>query len=169
MQKYYVLSGIGAGFDGLVVQGEELDSMPGFVMVSRLIDPDVNVGDRPLALPVGAGAMLIGLGQLTETDDPILREFASNNPFGQLKHEGQMTSGNLKCAYAQFENVLQVSLLEVNPGFSEKTIFSQYFFKDFDVVKQAIEDTMKQKGDSDTEDLVFKLRALKEAETDGKA
>ena len=169
MPKFYVVNGVGGGFDGLVVEGEVFDDYPHIVQISKIIDTNVNVGDRTLALPTPPRSLFIGKDCLTETDDPGLRQFASDNPFGSLLREGVMTCGTLKAAYAEFENVMQVSLTETNNDFGDKTIFSQYFFNDFAIVMQAVEDNMKQKGDSDADDLVFKLRALKEAETNGQA
>lgn len=166
MPKFYVVNGVGGGFDGLVVEGEVFDDYPYIVQISKIIDTNVNVGDRTLALPTPPRSLFIGKDCLTETDDPQLREFASDNPFGNLVLEGHMDCGSLKVAYSQFEKVLSVVVTEPDQN---KTVFSQYFFKDFDKVKQTVEDVLKQSGGSDVDDLVFKLRAFKEAETNGEA
>lgn len=163
MPQFYVVKGIGGGFDGLVV--EAFATQEGsLVEVLRIIDRNSIVGDRAVALPIPGQAIYLDKRFLEETDDPTTREFAANNPFGNLVLEGHMEMGDLKVSYAQFESVISVNIREPKTG---KTLFSQYFSKDFDKVKQTIEAVLKESGGSDAEDLVFQLRALKEAEANG--
>lgn len=164
MPQFYLVKDIGGGFDGLVVEGTPLKDSPPTVRIERIIDRNANVGDRTVSLPIPLGSLFIGQEFLEPTDDPGTREFASNNPFGQLVLEGHMQVGDLKVSYAQFQAVLSVNVRELTTG---KTLFSQYFSKDFEKVKSTIEDVLKQNADSDPDDLVLKLRALKEAENHG--
>lgn len=162
MQKFYVVNDVGGGFDGLIVQGDQVNfGMAVFLSVTRIIDKNVNVGDRTLALPIPANSVLISIDNLTVTDDPGLREFASDNPFGQLILEGQMSVGSLKVSYSKFDKVLSIVVTEVAEN---KTVFSQYFTKNFESVMSKIEDVLKNEGD--VEDLVFELRELKSKENE---
>lgn len=163
MPQYYVVKGIGGGFDGLIVEGVQVIGTQ-MVAVQKLIDRSSIIGDRNVALPIPPEAVYLGLTFLEPCEAPGTREFASNNPFGTMLAEGRMTIGNLDVAYSQFQTVINVSVRDTSVG---KTIFSQYFSKDFDKVKKTIEDVLKQGDGSDAEDLVFQLRALKEAEANG--
>lgn len=163
MPQFYVVKGIGGGFDGLIVETEtNADGV--YKLVTRIIDPNMNVGDRTVSLPIPLGALSIHPKFLDQTDDPGIREFASDNPFGKMFLEGHMDCGDLKVTYSQFEKALSVVVFDTQ---AKRTIFSQYFTKEFDKVKQTVEAVLKQNGGSDAEDLVFQLRALKEAETNG--
>lgn len=163
MPEFYVVKGIGGGFDGLVVEGVQVIGTQ-MVAIQKLTDRDTIIGDRNVSLPIPPEAVYIGMQFLEKTEAPGTREFAANNPFGQLMAEGRMTIGNLDVAYSQFMSVLSVNIRDTGVG---KTIFSQYFSKDFEKVKKVMEDALKQSDGSDAEDLVFQLRALKEAETNG--
>ena len=162
MPQFYVVKGIGGGFDGLVVEGAALKDLPPTVQVLKLIDRDSIVGDRNISLPIPPGALTIGLEFLDPIDDPGIREFAATNPFGKLLLEGRMDCGDLQVVYAQYENTLGVVVTDI---VAKKTVLSQYFSKDFDKVKAVIEDVLKNSQVAD--DLVFKLRELKEAENNG--
>jgi len=163
MPQFYVVKGIGGGFDGLVVEGTQVLGTQ-MVTIQKITDRNSIVGDRNVSLPLPPEAVYLGLRFLDPIEDPGIREFAANNPFGKLVLEGHMTCGVLKVAYSQFESVLSVTITDSSVG---KTIFSQYFSKDFDKVKGTIESILKTKDDSDAEDLVFQLRELKEAESNG--
>lgn len=163
MPEFYVVKGIGGGFDGLVVETERTQE-DGLVEVMRIIDRTSILGDRNVSLPIPGQAIYIDRKFLEPTEDPGTREYAANNPFGRLVAEGQMEISSIKVSYAQFETVLSVN---VQDTVAKKTLFSQYFSKDIEKVKAAIEAVLKQNGGSDVEDLVFQLRALKEAEANG--
>lgn len=159
MPEFYVVKGVGGGFDGLLVEGFKVIGSD-MIAVQRITDRDSIVGDRNVSLNLPPTALYIGMQFLEATEDPGKREFAANNPFGRVILEGHMEMGNLKVSYAQFESVISVNIREAESG---KTIFSQYFSKEFDRVKGCIESCLKSNGGSDAEDLVFQLRALKEA------
>lgn len=162
MPQFYLVKDVGGGFDGLCVEGDVFDDHPSLVSVGRIIVSGVNVGDRTVSLPVRG--LLFAKEMLEPTDDPGLREFAGNNPFGRVILEGHMEIGNLKISYTQFDSAMSVNLYD---NVAQKTVFSQYFSKDLDRVRGSLEELMKQNGGSDAEDLVFRLRELKEAENHG--
>lgn len=164
MGKFYVLKDIGGGFDGLVAEGTVVN---GVLHVSKITDKNVNVGDRNVSLPVPEGAIAIGPMYFEETDDPGIREFATDNPFGAFQLEGHMDCGNIKVHYAQYEKSLNVSVAEVQDKGFVRTIFSQNFHSDFPKVKDTIESVLKEHGGEDVDDLVFRLRELWEAQKNG--
>jgi len=163
MSFFYVVSGIGGGFDGLVVEGSQLKDLPPTVEIRKIIDRDSVVGDRNVTLSLPDGALFIGSQFLTPTPDPGNREFGADSPYGKFQLEGRMDCGNLRVAYAQFEKVLQVTVTDVP---ARKTIASMNFLREFDKIKSAIEDVLKS-GGQDGEDLVFKLREFLETENNG--
>jgi len=175
MPKFYVVKDIGGGFDGLTVEGEVFDDYPHFVSVTKLTDRDSIVGDRNVSLPVPAHSLLIALKNLDEIEDPGTREFSSENPYGKFLLQGTMQLGgtgdsSIQIAYSQYEKALQVSVTNVIPngigGATRNTLLNQNYSKDFDKIKLAIEDVLKENGE-DPDDLIFKLKALKEAESNG--
>jgi len=160
MPQFYVVKGIGGGFDGLVIEGESL-AHADLIAVQKIIDRDSVVGDRNVALPIPNKGLFIGREFLDEIEDPGIREFSSTNPYGKLQLEGRMDCGGLQVVYAQYELTLTVVVTDM---VAKRTVLSQNFSKDFDKVKAKIEECLKQ---ADAEDLVFQLRALKEAEVNG--
>ena len=174
MPQFYVVKGLGAGLDGLIVEGIQTAAM-GLTMVLRIIDPNVNVGDRTASLPLPEEAFYVSDSFLERTDDPKIREFDSNNPYGKFMLEGHMECGRLHISYSQYERGLQVSVLEkyateetpLGPKVETKTIYSENFYRDIVLVKQAIESVLAENGGADADDLVFKLRELKEGEKNG--
>lgn len=162
MKKFYVIDGISPFLDGCIVEAEyELTSLS--MSVSTIINPDVNIGGKLKSFPVTQNCMLLHKDFLTEVENPLLREFAADNPYGKFVLEGRMDYGNLRVTYAEFEKVMTVTVLDTQTG---KTVISQNFSRDFENVKDAIEDALKN-GDEGGEDLVFKLQELKEAENNG--
>lgn len=162
MPQFYVVKGIGGGFDGLVVEGK--DSALNLVEVVKLTDRDSIVGDRNVSLPVPESALFISKAHLDEIEDPGTREFASDNPFGKHLADGNMEMGGISIHYSEFEKVLNVTVLDMG---ARKTVLSQYFFKNIAQVKEQLANLLKENGGSDVEDLVFRLRELKEAEANG--
>lgn len=162
MPQFYLVKGIGGGFDGLVVEAFATQESS-LVEVHRLIDRGSIVGDRNTALPVPGESIYINKKFLEEVEDPGVREFASDNPFGQLRFEGHMECGDVKVAYAQYDNAMSVTLMDVATG---RTLVAMNFKRDFDKVKQTIESVLKGNG-GDADDLVFQLLALKEGEKNG--
>lgn len=171
MPQFYVVKGIGGGFDGLVVEAEPawyegVGGVPDIFLVRRLIDPNRNIGDRTVALPLPDGSVYIGKPFLETTDDPGTREFASDNPFGRHLASGEMEMGDIRISYSLHERALSATVYDLA---AKRTVFSQNFTKDPEKVKQAIHDLLKENGGSDLDDLVFRLRELKEAEDNGQA
>lgn len=166
MSKFYIISDVGPGFDGVVVEGEPVllggggaDDAAGLVEVLRFIDTDSMLGDRHSGTPVAKGSILIDEAYLTEVTDPKLREFDSKNPYGKYQLEGTMVCGPIKAAYAQYERALTVNVTE-KVGQEERTRLVLNFTnpKVFDEVKGLIESSLKDQDDA--EQLVFKLQEL---------
>lgn len=168
-KKYFVIEGLGGGFDGLLVEegtskSEKLAPLEFFYCSpARLIDRDSIVGDRNVSLPLPDGALYIDRKYLTEVTDPGIREYDNSNPYGKFILEGRMDCGPLRVTYAQFEKNLQVSVFDTE---ANRTLYSQNFSKNFDKVKQTIEEALKD-GDQEGADLVFSLNELKEVELNG--
>ncbi len=162
MPEFYLVNGIGGGFDGLVVEASSLQE-GSLVEVHRLINTNIVIGDRHASTPVVAQSVYLSKKFLEPAEDPTGRQFDHQSPYGEFKLEGQMSCGNLQVSYSQFENALQVSVAEVE-GENRKTLFNQNFSKNFDQIKSVIEQTLKE---GTGEDLIFKLRELKEAEAHG--
>lgn len=160
MPQFYVVKGIGGGFDGLVI--EAVATQEGnLVEVLKFVDRDSVVGDRNVSLPIPGQSIYMDKRVLDEIEDPGIREFSSTNPYGRLQLEGRMDCGGLQVVYAQYELALTVVVTDM---VAKRTVLSQNFSKDFGKVKAKIEECLKQ---ADAEDLVFQLRALKEAEVNG--
>ena len=180
MPKFYVVKDIGGGFDGLVIETDDTITLPKqidiyakiMMPVLRIIDRDSIVGDRNVSLSLPHGAMMINLDYLTEIEDPGTAEFSSDNPYGKFLLQGTMMIGDdgLQVSYSQYEKALQVSVSELILGggtSTRHTLLNQNYSKDFDKVKLAIEAVLKENGGEDPDDLIFKLKALKEAESNG--
>jgi len=163
MGKFYLVSGLGAGFDGLIIEGNKISVPEGLevVEVEKILDRSIVTGDRNVVLSFPPGGLFIGCDHLDQVDDPGIMEFAYDNPYGKFLLEGRMDCGDLRVTYAQFEKAMTVTVLDTQ---ANRTVISENFSKDFDAVKAAIEDVLKNGGQ---EDLVFKLRELKEIETNG--
>lgn len=162
MPEFYLVKGIGGGFDGLIA---ECTSMPegSLLEVHRLINVNVVVGDRHASTPLSGQSVYLSRQFLEPTEDPTGRQFDHQNPYGEFQLSGEMSCGGLHVSYSQFEKALQVSVAEVD-GTNRKTLFNQNFSKNFDQVKSSLEVALKE-GSGD--DLIFKLRELKEAEANG--
>lgn len=170
-KRFYLISGLGPGFDGILVEGEPYVAETNLVAVLRFIDNDIVVGDRPLITPVTPGMLIIDGDALTEVENPTIREFDSNNPYGKFQLEGRMKCGNIEVAYSQFERALQVNVTDqidttdrpMVPGpTATRTLLAVNFtnpmhFKD---VKELIETSLSTQDEADQ--LVFKLEEARD-------
>ena len=161
--KFFLIKGLSRGLDGLVVEGDWIDSVESDVgtqdilAVMRIVDRDSMFGDRVGSVPVEPG-LYISSEYLFETEDPTKMEFDSKSSYGEFQLEGTMECDGVKVAYAQYERVLQLSILDTVAG---KTLYTENFSKQFDLVKRVSEESLKE---STVEDLVFKLSEIKESE-----
>lgn len=163
MSNFYVIKGLGPLFDGLVVEAANIDSVTKDIEVSSIIDRDSIMGDRNPRFQLPQAALKICSDYLEPTDDPGKREFAADNPYGRFLLEGRMEVDQIVVSYSQYERVLQVNVFDER---AQRTLYSQNFTKDFDLVKKAIESVLKDE-ETTTDDLVFALQELKEAESNG--
>lgn len=164
MPKFYLINDVGPGFDGVLIEAQELEGSEA-VEVLRFIDPEVMSGDRQLSTPVTPGSILMDSAFLTEVSDPGLREFDSKSPYGLFQLEGRMQRGDIEVAYSQYERALQVNVTELQDGKYgrdpvRKTLLAVNYTKDFDKVKSLIETSLKDQDDTDQ--LVFKLEELRD-------
>lgn len=166
MTKFYIINGLGPGFDGVLIEGEPVvtdssSNEPSMVSVLRFVENDIVVGDRPLITPVTPDEMFLSFNVLEEVGDPKIREFDSTNPYGKYQVEGRMKCGSIEVAYSQFKQALQVNVQEVAPNMN-KTLLAVNFTKPehFQAVKELIETSLKNQDDADQ--LVFKLEEARD-------
>lgn len=148
MLKNYVVKGAGVGLDGLLVRGVLCKD------VSLVAVNDFN------GIALKNGVMYISDTVLDELDD---YSDESDDTYGKFQLEGRMECGNLRVSYAQFEKTLQITVFDVG---ADRTVYSQNFSKNFNKVKRLVEDVLKD-YDLDIDDMVFKLKDLKEEEKYG--
>lgn len=164
MSEYYLVRDVGAGLDGLLIEGVVYEDKPDVAMVTRILSRDMFVGDRNLSIPVAPSSLFVSLKNLERVPDPGPVEFAHDNPYGDLLAEGKMTVGSVSIAYGKFENALTINVYDEA---AQRTLYSQNFGKQYAAVLQEIENIMRDSDGSDIDDVVFKLRELKEKETHG--
>lgn len=175
MKKFYVVKDLGGGFDGLVVSGEKILStveylqklsgvqeiMTNILVVEEILDPNSTIGSDPkniVSLPVPFNGLFINVNFLEETDDPSNRVFVTDNPYGEVIAEGEMTLGDLKVTYLKFADSVTITL--VDPG-NGRTLFSHNFRKDPSEILDSVQKLMSEEG-TDSDDLFFELNDLKE-------
>lgn len=165
---FYKIEGLGAGFNGLVVEGSivtlhDSQNMPfGVLSVEKIFSPDTVIGDRVASRPIPPLALYVDFNFLVPTENPNDREFAANNPFGKVLVESNYVQGKLRVSACLYETeVFAVSVLESNES-GTKTLYSHNF-----TVKSKIEKANKLitetvGRESDIEDLVNELRAIED-------
>lgn len=156
---FYIIKDLSPALNGLVIEGE-LNGDKTSVVVNKLVNRNAVFGDRSIVYPLPDSALSVGVSFLGELDNPALREFDSKRPFGKCLFEGAYTKDSLKVAYAQYEEAMQVTVLEVVNN-RTKTIFSGYFPKEkIDIVRGAVEECLCD--DVSADDLFFELDSLLE-------
>lgn len=163
MSKLYVLKNLGAGFDGLVVEGLTFAQGDNTVLIEvrKIINRNAIFGDRNVSYPVPPNFLYID-GSFTDLYEEEPREFGSTNPYGEFKFEGRYTKDNLEVVFAQYSQALTVTVYEKQE--TKRTLYSQTFVGNFAAVKEAIE---VHTSDGDVDDLIFRLTELKEMEAHG--
>jgi coenzyme F420-reducing hydrogenase delta subunit len=164
---FYKIKSLSKGLDGLIVKGDEIHLNDGYgtynlVNVSEIIDSNTVIGDRNVKIPMTGGGLWINIHNLEKIDDPGLREFASDNPYGKFLFDGHYVKGDIEVAYCRYERVITVSILELgdDPKRSRKTIYSENFdAKFFNVLNDII--AQEFSNDEEGTDLMFKLSSFK--------
>ena len=166
MGNFYRINGLAKGLDGLVVEviptGQSC-----LYEVHRIFNTNEMFGDRVVSVPVPEDSLYIDHKCLEETADPN-QEFTSDSPFGEFLYEGTLEKGGLMVAYNMYDNALSVTILEriedkAGTFGYDKTVYSQNFFSGRALAMKEIEGALS--GETDTEDLVFLLKEIKDKET----
>lgn len=169
MSNLYVISGMGRGFDGLVVEAFAAEH-DGLYSVTRIINRNAVFGDRNVSFPVPQNCLFIATENL-ENYTEELREYDSKNPNGNYLSETRFRRHTLEAVVVEYDRSLTVTVLEHEHEDGKyndtkgrdiiKTRYTQNYLKDFGVVRAAVDLEVK-KGDLD--DLIFTLTELKEQE-----
>ena len=150
---------MGRGFDGLVVEAL-YDRGRMLMEIEKVSNDNIIFGDREVTYPVPRAALYISDEFLEEIEDEGNREYSHKNPFGKMLFEGRYAKDKIEVTFVEYENTLSVTVLEkVND--SVKTLYSQNFFSDSELIKEIIQ---VQLAEGDLDDLVFKLKEAKENE-----
>jgi hypothetical protein len=150
MKTFFSVTDIGAGFDGLLVEGEANDDIPELVSVSKVIDRDTVIGDRHLSFSFPPDSLFIAREFLKHELDVEAMAFDHRNPFGKLLWEMNEKTEAVTIACAQYDKVLSVV---ISDSATNKTLFAKYFHEDVDKIK----DLIVNRKDRSAEDLVFEL------------
>jgi hypothetical protein len=157
--------------DGLIVKGEVVDmyqpsrdptgygdGVISCVEVEEIINVNVIVGDRQLKFPVKNGMLMLNIHSVQEIDDPQLREFTTENPFGEYLYDGSYKKNSIVVTYVRYENGISVDVKE-DFGDTGRTVYSQnYYGEAAEQAEGIVEQTLS--NDLDVDDLVFNLKAL---------
>lgn len=161
--SYYRIENLMPGLNGLIVRvDDDGKRSDGYRAVSRVYNTNISFGDSTLSHPVNAPGLLISLGNLQKVDDPTIREFATDNPFGELQYEGHWSKGNIHVDYALYEKIMTVNVKDtsVKPTL---TVYSQNYIGDFRVdAEESIQQVLRD--ESDIDDLVFSLQDIAAAQ-----
>ena len=175
MSKLYVITGMGRGFDGLIVEAETgvwTQHAPSQAVHSilRIVNRNHVFGDRNLSFPVPPGTLFINTNNLEDFNEE-LQQFDSKNPNGKYLSETRFRRHSLEAVLVEYERSLTVTVLEHEHEDGKyndtkgrdivHTRYTQNYLRDFDVVRAAVDLEVK-KGDLD--DLIFTLGELKEQE-----
>lgn len=163
--SFYKVRGLSPALDGLTVEGDKHGTT---VTVTRIINPNVMLGDRTLSFPVEPYGLHIRSTFLEPIDNPQLREFTHTNPWGKCLFEGVHKKDNLEVAVARFENAVQVTVTEKVDGVN-KTLWTEYFHQGPDASTETLFARVTEiigKGlsaEGDASELVFTLRHTHDA------
>jgi hypothetical protein len=134
-----------------------------YVDVERMLNRDFQFGDRNLSFIFPSGSLLINRLYLDPVDNPILRQFDTTNPWGKVIEEGRRSLGDLSVVWTEYDkDCLGISVIELS-GSSSKTIYSSYFFGASIEKAKSLISSVSIKN---SEDVIFKLRKLKEEDLD---
>ena len=89
-------------------------------------------------------------------------EVSIKDMLGEHLFEGSYVKGTLHVVYGMFENAVSITIYEMH-GSTQKTLYTQNFFKQRDHALGTVEDVLA--GKVDVEDLIFQLKEIKDKET----
>jgi hypothetical protein len=152
MKCFFSVKDIGAGFDGLLVEGE-CNDRDELISITKVYDRDVIVGDRNLSFSFPSNSIFIFRDFLKREFDVEIKSFDYHNPFGKLVWEMNERTSVVNITCARYENILSVVISDSN---TNKTLFAKYFTDNIDKIR----DLIANRKDSSAEDLVFELNEL---------
>jgi hypothetical protein len=159
---WYIIKGLGPGFDGMLLEkASELSGFK-FITASRLVNRNIMIGDRELSYSLPYGAVAISSDFLEPIDNPQLREYDSKNPWGKFVCEGRLTKNNIEVSWAEYEYCTQVTVQEKSVGCPTKTLYTDNFNLD-DIEHETIIGTINDsiRDEESLDDLIFALKELK--------
>ena len=161
MEKFYSILPTLPGLAGLYIRGRQIWRDAGgsgdqTVEVAEIITNQI-IGDRDLKFPVPEGSLWISVDHLSEIDDPT-KEYSTKSPFGEYIKDGSFDSDDIHVSYSIFDNAVTVTIFEVQEDSSQRTLFSQNFFKERDIVIEILTDVLV--GKTDVEDLSLILQEI---------
>lgn len=128
------------------------------VEVEEILNPDVIIGDRQLKFPVVKGFLHVNLHAVREIDDPGVREFTTQSPFGKYQYDGSYKKFDIVVTYVRYENGISVTISEDRGG-AGRTLYSQNFYNErADEAEETVQQALR--NDIDIEDLVMELKAF---------
>lgn len=167
--KFYRINGLGAGFDGLIVEVPSYHENA-LMAVLKIHKPEQILGDRHISWPLPTASLFIDERFLDPCEDPTVRQYETTHDFGTYQGEGHVVAGPIEAKYALFANQLQVTITEWmnGPNARRRTKWTGYFGpKLFDRVIRIL---TAAHGDVDAgEELIFNIMSLKTEELNGKA
>lgn len=157
------------GLEDLVIEGEYCRNVTqkdnyDCINVLQIINRDV-ITSRYQIPP---GALFIDDRYLVEIDNPSIREYTAETPFGRVLFEGHLQRGILVVDYVQYTNGVSVTVRE-DHNEKGRTVYTQnYFNEKGPVAMKVVADAMS--GLLDLEDLVFSLKDIhSDGDKNGKA
>lgn len=162
MANFYRIKDL-PGLQGLVIESSTIINGPVYkqmAVVETIINPNAIIGDRVVRYPIPVGALAVDRDYLVEVSDP-LKEFTTKNPFGEFLFEGHYKRESLEVAYSVYDNAFSVTIFEKNDKGVQRTIYSQNYFENAKMARELVERAL---ANSDSDDLVFLLKDLKQEE-----
>lgn len=159
--------GLCPGLDGLLVDtGVPLVHMNGtvFCSVERITNPFLVIGDRELATPLPDHSLMINGQYLESVENDTIREYASDNPYGEFLNEATIDIGDHSLHIANYQLGASVDVREKKTG---KSVFARSIFGEaLDQFQECLLDVITN---GDVEDFVFYMKKLSavQGEEDG--
>lgn len=157
MSKFYKVNNLSQVLDGLIVEGRDCDfDCEAGVMVTRVINSNVFVGDRIATFPVPDDALFISMKYLQPVDDPTERQYGFDNPYGKVAQEimiGPTDQDKVQVVITVGSRALGVTALDTTEQ-PFKTIFSHLFYDKHQI--EIVEALCEQ--DLEPSDLLMELK-----------
>ena len=158
MEKFFKILNSLPGLSGLYIRANlpETQSNVDYIEVSEIITNTV-VGDRDLKFPIPPSSLWISCEHLQEIQDPT-KQYSSASPFGKHLRDATIKDDEINVAYSVFDNAISVTVYEIQDDKSQKTLYSQNFFKNKERVLSEL--IMAMNGDTDVQDIPLILQEL---------